>query len=478
MKNSTIDEIKLKIKNSGVENVVNESKIKAKELQIKCNSFVTIVEEPEIINKVSGELYGIPYGVKDNLSTAGILSTGSSNTLKNYVPFFDATVITKLKEAGAVIGAKTALDEFGMGGTGETAHTGIIKNNLDTLRSAGGSSTGSAVCVSAGVYPFALGSDTGDSVRKPASYTGIVGYKPTYGMISRYGLFAFASSLDTIGVFANTTLDAATVVNNIKGIDSKDLTTWDSSKMNLTKNIGADIKEKKICYIEELTNLDNYDNPDESVIKVLNNFHDVLNKLQNNGIVIEKVNIDKNILYAVNSAYTVISSAEATSNMSNLTGITFGPRAKADNYVDMMKKYRTEGFSPLIKRRFVIGSFVLEKENKEKYFHNAQRLRRLIVNIYSELMEKYDGIILPAASSEAKLLSDLNKKCSKEVLALDNHMQIGNFGGFPSITIPAFNVNDLPVGINITSNRYEDEKLLNIANKIEELLEYKGANHE
>ena len=180
--------------------LVKESLKKSHELQDRCNAFVTILDDAKGETVTDNILSGIPYGVKDNYSTKGILSTGSSNTLKDYVPFFNATAIEKLNEAGAVKVNKTVLDEFGMGGTGTTGHTGVVKNPWDTTRMCAGSSAGSACAVAAGVYPYATGSDTGDSIRKPAAYCGIVGYKPTYGMISRYGLFPFASSLDHCGV--------------------------------------------------------------------------------------------------------------------------------------------------------------------------------------------------------------------------------------------------------------------------------------
>ena len=198
----TIKEIHEALKNGEVtsEELVKESLSKAHEVQDKTNAFVTIIDDAKSTEVTDNLLSGIPCGIKDNYSTKGILSTGSSNTLKDYVPFFDATAVTKLKNAGAVMIGKCAMDEFGMGGTGTTGHTGIQKNPWDAERLCAGSSSGSAASVAAGVYPYATGSDTGDSIRKPAAYCGIVGYKPTYGMISRYGLFPFASSLDHLGV--------------------------------------------------------------------------------------------------------------------------------------------------------------------------------------------------------------------------------------------------------------------------------------
>ena len=226
--------------------LIKESLEKSHKVQEECNAFVTIMDDAEGVSVNDNLLSGIPYGIKDNYSTKGILSTGSSNTLKDYVPFFTATAVSNLESLGAVPVNKTVLDEFGMGGTGTTGHTGVVLNPWDKTRMCAGSSAGSACAVSAGVYPYALGSDTGDSIRKPAAYCGIVGYKPTYGMISRYGLFPFASSLDTCGVLTRSVSDAAIVVDGMKGIDSNDMTSWDSSSVHLFDSIDGNVKGKNM----------------------------------------------------------------------------------------------------------------------------------------------------------------------------------------------------------------------------------------
>ena len=464
----------LKNNETTVEELVNDSLKKAHELQEKCNAFVTIMDDNKV--EVNDNLLsGIPYGIKDNFSTKGILSTGSSNTLKDYVPFFDATAVANLKKNGAVGIAKTALDEFGMGGTGLTAHTGIIKNPWDTTRICGGSSAGSACSVAYGVYPYALGSDTGDSIRKPAGYCGIVGYKPTYGMISRFGLFPFASSLDTCGVLTRSVEDAAIVVDGMKGIDENDQTSWNSSNINLYNDLSKDVKGKKLFYIKEITDISNYPHASNELKMHLENYQKALEKLRNIGVTVEEVSIDKTLLSVIPGVYVCISCAEATSNMSNLTGISFGPRGNGENVMDMIKDYRTKGFSPLIKRRFVIGSYVLQKENQERYFLNACRVRRLIVDKFKSLFKEYDGFILPVGSGVAPLIEGLNEKVDDDELAiLENHLQIGNFGGFPSITIPNGFINGLPVGINITGNCYDDQTVLNLAYALEDLMDYKN----
>lgn len=464
----------LKNNETTVEELVNDSLKKAHELQEKCNAFVTIMDDTKV--EVNDNLLsGIPYGIKDNYSTKGILSTGSSNTLKDYVPFFDATAVANLKKNGAVGIAKTALDEFGMGGTGLTAHTGIIKNPWDTTRICGGSSAGSACSVAYGVYPYALGSDTGDSIRKPAGYCGIVGYKPTYGMISRFGLFPFASSLDTCGVLTRSVEDAAIVVDGMKGIDENDQTSWNSSNINLYNDLSKDVKGKKMFYIKEITDISNYPHASNELKMHLENYQKAIEKLRNIGVTVEEVSIDKTLLSVIPGVYVCISCAEATSNMSNLTGISFGPRGNGENVMDMIKDYRTKGFSPLIKRRFVIGSYVLQKENQERYFLNACRVRRLIVDKFKSLFKEYDGFILPVGSGVAPLIEGLNEKVDDDELAiLENHLQIGNFGGFPSITIPNGFINGLPVGINITGNCYDDQTVLNLAYALEDLMDYKN----
>ena len=472
----SIEELHDLLKNNKVtsKDLIKESLIKSHELQDKCNAFALILDDAKETPITDNYLSGIPYGIKDNYSTKDIESTGSSNTLKGYVPFFDATVIAKLKACNAVFVNKTAMDEFGMGGTGTTANTGIIRNPWDLKRMCAGSSSGSAAAVAYGVYPYALGSDTGDSIRKPAAYCGIVGYKPTYGMISRYGLFPFASSLDHCGVLTRNVRDAAIVVNNIKGLDNKDMTTWDSSKIDLLSHINDDITNKKLCYIKEIVDINNYSNPSKELKSHLKNFMDKIELIKSKGITIDEVSVDKQLLDAVASVYVIISCAEATSNMSNLTGIIYGPRGNGSNIYDMMKDHRTKGFSPLIKRRFVIGSYVLQRENQERYFNNAKRVRRLIVNIWKDLFKKYDAVILPVGSGPAKYLDDSLNTLNESSTILEEHLQIGNFGGFPSITIPDGFIDDLPVGLNITSNIYEDEKLINIANYIENLMPYKN----
>lgn len=440
----------------------------AKKNQDKYNSFVTIMDTYKTKDSNS-ILKGIPYALKDNISTKGILTTASSNILSNYIPVYDATIYKKLKEAGALLIGKTVMDELAMGGTGTTGHTGIVSNPWDNTRQIGGSSAGSAAAVALGIVPFAIGSDTGDSIRKPAAYGGVVGFKPTYGRISRYGLFAFASSLDHLGIFARNVRDVAIVTDIVKGQDSHDMTSLPDDNKNYHELLNNDIKGKKLFYIKEA--LENKDN-DNELNKVLDNFYNVIDKCKNIGLEIHEESISKELLQALYPAYMSISCAEVTSNNANLTGIYFGVRGEGNTPEEIIKDARTKGFSELIKRRFVLGSYVLQKENQEKLFLNACRVRRMIVDKVNELFKEYDGIIMPAASSIAPKFDAKSDKLSDKYLILDNHMVIGNFGGYPSITIPSGFIDNMPVGINITGRIKEDDLVLNIAHKIENTMEY------
>lgn len=444
-----------------------ESKKKALYSQEKINSFVTIMEDftKEESNSL---LNGIPYAIKDNFSTKNILTTASSNILKNYIPVFDSTVYKKLKKAGAVLVGKTVLDELAMGGSGLTGHTGAVKNPWDQTRISGGSSAGSAACVSEGVVPFSIGSDTGDSVRKPASFCGVVGFKPTYGRISRFGLFPFASSLDHVGIFARNVFDIAAVTDVIKGFDSNDMTTLPDEEINYTDILKENIKGKKLFYIKEIIESAK-ENESKEIIAL---FKKQIEKLKNNGIQIEEVSFDKTILETLFPVYFIISCAEATSNNSNLTGFIFGNRMPGSSPKEVMINTRTEGFSEMIKRRFVIGSYILERENQEKLFLNAKRVRRMLVEKMNKLFEKYDGLILPASGLVAPKIDESKEpdKLSSEYLILENHLVIGNFGGYPSITLPMGYVKDMPVGINLTCKAQADALCLNIASHLEEII--------
>ena len=456
------------------EELFKEANTLAHTYQDEYNSFVTIIDKYRSKKKQDTLVTGIPYALKDNFSTSNILTTASSNILKDYIPVYDATCYKKLKDAGAILVGKTVLDELAMGGTGTTGHTGSVKNPWDKTRQIGGSSAGSASAVALGIVPFALGSDTGDSIRKPASFGGVVGFKPTYGLISRYGLFAFASSLDHVGCFTRCVEDAAIVTDIIKGYDKKDMTSIDSSTINLKKEMLQDVKGKKLFYIKEICDKKEYENEDSNLFTVLDKFQEVLEKLKQAGLIIEEVSIDRKLLEAIYPSYMTISCAEATSNNANLTGIQFGPRGEGSNINEIMFNARTKGFSELIKRRFVLGSYILQKENQERLYLNACRIRRLIVDKMNELFKTYDGMILPCSGSCAPHFDEKTDQLSDRYLIMENHMAIGNFGGFPSITLPYGFIEDCPIGLNLTGKVKDDGLVLALAKKIEESTGLKG----
>ena len=451
------------------EELFSDANTMAHSFQDEYNSFVTIIDKLKYKERDS-KLCGIPYALKDNFSTSGILTTASSNILKDYVPVYDATVYKKLKNAGAVLVGKTVLDELAMGGTGTTGHTGVVKNPWDKTRMIGGSSAGSAAAVALGIVPFSIGSDTGDSVRKPAAYGGLVGFKPTYGRISRYGLFAFASSLDHVALFSRSVRDAAIVTDVLKGYDPHDMTSLRDDGICLEDSLDRDMTGRKLFYIKEICGKDQYKDSDDSELKeTIDEFHKMIDKIRETGIVVEEVSMDKKLLEAIYPTYMCISCAEATSNNSNLTGIQFGPRGVGDSVEEIMFDARTKGFSELIKRRFVLGSYILQKENQEKLFLNAQRVRRMIVDKMTEFFKEYDGMIAPCSGGPAPKFEATSEKLSDRYLILENHLAIGNFGGFPSITIPYGFVSDLPVGLNITGRVKEDDIVLGLASKVEEV---------
>lgn len=427
--------------------------------------FAKSLIEPEIDNY----LWGIPYLLKDNFSTKNIPTTGSSNILNNYVPVYDSTVARKLKEVKAILIGKTTLDELAMGGTGMSGHKGITYNPYDDKkeRLCGGSSCGSAAGVSSCIAPFAIGSDTGDSVRKPASFNGLVGIKPTWGRISRYGLFSFANSLDHVAYFTRSVEDSAIVLNALAGRDDKDMTSSFVEVEDYTKYENQ--KGSRIAVISEIIN-----SVKDPIL--LNSFNKFVDDLRNNGFVVDFVSMDIKLLSAVLPVYFVISCAEAGSNNANLDGIKFGVRKDGASYDEIMKNSRTEGFGELIKRRFIIGSYVLFAENKEDTFFRAQKARRLIVDAYNKILKDYDAVVAPAAPSIAPKFSDTSEKLSDTYLIADNHLAIQNFAGLPSLTLPLCFKDGMPIGINVTTKKFEERKIFNICRDFEDIIGLKNVS--
>ena len=444
---------------------------RAKKYQPSLNAFVSI-NELENLNLESFDpnnpLSGIPFTIKDNYSTKGIRSTASSNILENYVPVFDATVVEKLNKAGAINIGKTSMDELALGGTGLNPATGKVNNPYCLERLSGGSSAGSAVSVSAGIVPFSIGSDTGDSVRKPAAYNGIVGFKPTWGRISRFGLFPFACSLDHVAYFTRNVKDAAYVLENLAGYDAKDMSSSSKNVPNYSKDLKLGLKGKRIAVVKEIN--DSLSDP-----KVKENLNTVIEKLKSEGAIINEVSIDIRLLRAILPVYLVISCSEATSNDANLDGIKFGPREEGSTYVESIINTRTKRFSELVKRRFIIGSYCLSAANQEKLFIRAQKVRRMICDAVDKILENSDTILFPASGTISPKANDNSgEKLSSNYLIGENHLAIGNFGGYPSITIPSGFVDGMPVGINITGKLFDEQEVLDTAASIEETLGLKN----
>lgn len=419
--------------------------------------------EPEVDNL----LWGIPYVCKDNFSTKDILTTASSEILKDYIPVFDATVVSKLKAKKAVLICKSTLDELAMGGTGTTGHKGTTYNPYDPSHTykIGGSSCGSASLTAQGIVPFALGSDTGDSVRKPATYAGLVGLKPTWGRISRFGLFPFAPSLDHVAYFTRNVKDSAILLETLAGQDIENDATSSTKEVEAYASlINGDIKNKKIAYVKEI-NAGIVD----SCIK--ESFDKVVNLLKDKGAIVEEVSINRSLLSAIYPVYIIISCAEATSNNANLDGIKFGPRiGEAKSYQEVMMEARTRGFSELIKRRFVIGSYSLLRDNQEELFVRAQKVRHLIVNKVNEVLNEYDAILAPCSGKVRNPFIEtdaITTDLDLDKMITENHMIIANFGGLPSISIPVGLDDGFPYAFNLTSKAFDETNLLNIAYALE-----------
>lgn len=421
--------------------------------------------EPEVDNY----LWGIPFIIKDNFSTKDVPTTGSSNILNGYVPVFDATVVDKLNKLNAVAMAKATLDELAMGGTGTSGHLGTTFNPYDKEHKhlVGGSSCGSAASVANGITPFALGSDTGDSIRKPASYAGLVGFKPTWSRVSRYGLFPFAPSLDTVGYFTRSVDDAAILLNVLAGRDEKDSTSSNRAVDNYLENIDKDVSSFKIAIIKQI-----FDAIKDENIKSA--FLDTCEKIKKLGVKVDFVDMDEELLSSILPTYFVISCAEATSNNANLDGIKFGPYYDAKTYEEVMSNARTKGFSELIKRRFVFGSFALMKENQNDLFLRAQKNRRRIVDAVNNILKDYDFIYLPASPTVAPIIGESSDRLSEEYLIADNHLALGNFAGLPSITLPIGFEGSFPFGANLMGRAFEETSLLQMSKAIENITLLKG----
>ena len=428
-------------------------------------AFAAALVEPEVDNL----LWGIPYVAKDNFSTKGIETTASSNILDGYVPLFDATVIAKLKERKAVLIGKATMDELAMGGTGTTGRKGITYNPFDPThrKMIGGSSCGSAAAVAASIVPFALGSDTGDSVRKPASFAGLVGLKPTWGRISRHGLFPFAPSMDHVGFFTRCVEDASILLESLSGHDEKDTSSSTKPIPSSLQEDQASLAGKRIAYFKEIKEVLTDD-------ILIGKMERAVAKMKEAGAIVEEVSFPKDLLQSLSATYIAISCAEATSNCANLDGIKFGPYRGGDTYQDVMLNARTQGFSELIKRRFVIGSFCLMSENQKDLFLRAQRNRAKIVAKINEILADYDFILAPTTPSVAPSFSEKGDKLSAQYLIADNHLILANFAGLPSISLPLGLENGMPLGISLMGKAFGESELLKASLAIENITGLKG----
>lgn len=457
-----------------IKNKIELSNKRTLENKKEKNSVITMLSDEEIFNQLKNltgneKLYGYVYAVKDNISTKNIRTTAGSRILENYYPVFNATVIEKLIAAGAIYNSKSTMDELGMGGLGKNIYFGDTKNALDNERLSYGSSSGSAVLVANGAVDFALGTDTGDSIRKPAGYNGIIGIKPTYGRVSRYGVIPYASSLDHVGLFARNIETVAKVLEVISGRDDKDMTSSYKEVPKYFENLNSNIEGKKVAVFKSITKRMNNE-------EYLSMFNKLIENLKNEGAIITEFEMEDNLLKAMNSIYRVISNAESSSNSSNLVAINFGKREKinTNNPLDVMKESRTKGFSSNVKKRFVIGSYSLFQENQEKIFSKAKKIRKIIVDKLEEGFKNFDFLIVPTSEDIVEKfdeLKDIPKFSDKEII--ENNLVLANFSGYPSITMPLGYINNMPIGVNITTRPFEEQQLLNMSKKIEEILDFK-----
>lgn len=431
-----------------------------KKSQATLNAIVSVYDDPKQESE-SGPLAGVHVVLKDNINTKGHLTTASSKILENYVPVYDATITKKLKDAGAVIVAKSSMDELGMGGTNKNALTGAVHNPYDLNRISGGSSGGSAVVVASGIVPLAIGTDTGDSIRKPAAYNGVVGVKPTYGRISRYGIIPYASSLDHVGYFTTNVQDAALALEVLAGRDDHDMTTSFKEVENYAEQLNGDLHGKTIALFKTV----NDEVQDETIRKA---FDELVEKLKNAGANIVEREMPVQYMELIAPVYRTIANAEATANHSNLDGIRFGRRVDGDSVEDVMTKSRTEGFSSYVRARFVIGSYSLFEENQDRLFRKAQKIRRLIVDAYAKMFDGVDGVLSIAAPTVAPAINESSDVRFGPSSFAEEHMQLANFSGYPSITLPLGLEDGLPFGVLLTCKPFEEQMMFDLALGIEE----------
>ena len=474
MKPMTIEELHSKFVNKEVD-VETYYQDLFKEIEVqqeRTNAFVTITKERALQQckdiKIDKEnlLSGIPGVFKDNYNTKDILTTASSRMLSDYIPIYNATSVNKLYNQGVVLVGKASMDELAMGGTNTSALTGPVNNPWDTRRIAGGSSGGSAALVASGVVPFALGSDTGDSIRKPAGFCGIVGCKPTWGRISRFGVIPYASSLDHLGAFTRNVRDMAIVIEAMAGRDNHDMTSSTKEVPHYLDNLTSDISNIKIAVLKTVS--DEIRNPE-----IKENFNQVVETFKSLGATVEEVEIPTHLMKSILPTYTIIANSEATSNHSCLDGTKYGDHQDGKSTDEVMINSRTHGFGAHIKRRFILGNLALATQNQEKMFRKAQRVRRLIVEEMNKIYSQYDIILTPNCGSIAPIINEANDdRLSDEYLILENHLALGNFAGTPSLSLPSGFVEGMPIAVNIMGRLFEEQTVFNVSYALEKALGY------
>ena len=425
-----------------------------------------LIDADEIDSKIAsgetlGPLAGVPISVKDNLCTRGVETTCSSKILEGWKPPYDATVIEKLKEAGAIIIGKTNLDEFAMGSSTENSAFGPTRNPHNLERVPGGSSGGSAAAVAAGFSPLALGSDTGGSIRQPAALCGVVGVKPTYGRVSRYGLVAFASSLDQVGPFANTVSDAALALEVISGHDPRDSTSIPEKPLDISGVLDDGVRGMRIGVIEELSGKGLGGISQD----VLSRVEEAIKVLSNAGADVESASVPASV-YGL-SAYYVIAPAEASSNLARYDGIRFGPRTEAATTAETMTATRTKGFGDEVKRRIMLGTYALSAGYYDAYYGKSQRVRTLIMNDFAKAYEKFDILISPTAPTTAFPLGD--KTADPMQMYLQDVCTIpSNLAGHPAMSVPfGSGADGMPVGIQILAPAMAEREMFQAAKILE-----------
>ena len=423
------------------------------------------IQEKIDAGEIKGELAGIPIGIKDNMCTKGIKTTCSSKMLENFVSPYDATVVEKLKEQHMIDLGKLNMDEFAMGASTEYSAFHVTRNpwNLNTVP--GGSSGGSAAAVAANLVPWALGSDTGGSIRQPAAFCGVVGLKPTYGLVSRYGLVAFASSLDQIGPITKDVEDAAMLLNVIAGHDERDTTSENREKIDYTKCLKNDVKGLKIGVPKEFFG----EGINEEVKAKLK---EAIEKYKEMGAEVEEFSLD--IANYALATYYIIACAEASSNLGRFDGIRYGYRTENfTNLKEIYKNSRSEGFGDEVKRRIILGTYVLSSGYYDAYYKKAQQVRTLVRKEFDKAFEKYDVLLTPTSPTVAFEIGTRSSNPLEMYLADICTVSI-NIAGLPGISVPCgVDSNGMPVGMQLIGNRFDEEKILNAAYTYEQATKFR-----